>query len=64
MTENMKTWLKNLYLQAANDHFETGKFEHNCALGSSTSEMSTLHEMNADEHRAFGLILKQMSEEI
>lgn len=64
MTENMKFWLKELYLTEANDHLETAKFEHLCALGSPTDEASMLHEMNADEHRAFVQILQSMAEKI
>lgn len=64
MTENMKFWLKELYLSEANDHLETARFEHLCALGAPTAEASTLHEMNADEHREFASILKSMAEKI
>lgn len=64
MTENMKFWLKELYLNEANDHLETARFEHLCALGAPTDEASVLHEMNADEHREFASILKSMAEKI
>ena len=64
MTENMKLWLKELYLSEANDHFETARFEHLCALGAPTNEASTLHEMNADKHRAFARILQSMATKI
>ena len=64
MTENMKIWLKELYLTEANDHLETAKFEHLCALGAPNDEASTLHEMNADEHRAFARILQSMANNI
>jgi hypothetical protein len=64
MTENMKIWLKKLYLNEANDHLETARFEHLCALGAPTDEASTLHEMNADEHRAFAMILETMANKI
>lgn len=64
MTENMQIWLKELYLTEANDHLETAKFEHLCALGSPTGEAAMLHEMNADEHRAFANILKDMANKI
>jgi hypothetical protein len=36
MTENMKIWLKKIYLTEANDHLETARFEHLCALGAPT----------------------------
>lgn len=64
MTENMKFWLKELYLNEANDHLETARFEHLCALGAPTGEASMLHEMNADEHREFANILKSMATKI
>lgn len=64
MTENMKIWLKELYLNEANDHLETARFEHLCALGAPTDEASMLHEMNADEHRAFAIMLESMAHKI
>ena len=64
LTENMKFWLKELYLNEANDHLETARFEHICALGAPTDEASMLHEMNADEHREFASILKSMANKI
>lgn len=64
MTENMKFWLKELYLKEAEDHLETARFEHLCALGAPTDEASFLHEMNADEHREFANILKSMANKI
>lgn len=64
MTENMKNWLKELYLDEANYQLETARFEHLCALGAPTAEASTLHQMNADEHREFASILKSMAEKI
>ena len=64
MTDNMKLWLKELYESEAKDHFETARFEHLCALGAPTNEASTLHEMNADEHRAFARILMDMANKI
>ena len=64
MTENMKFWLKELYLNEASDHLETARFEHLCALGAPTDEASMLHEMNADEHRAFAMILESMASKI
>jgi hypothetical protein len=64
MTENMKFWLKELYENEANDHLETARFEHLCALGSPTNEAAMLHEMNADEHRAFAKELQDMANKI
>ena len=64
MTENMKLWLKELYLNEAEEHFATAKNEHLCALGSPNNETATLHEMNADEHREFANILISMANKI
>jgi predicted NAD/FAD-binding protein len=64
MTENMKFWLKKLYLNEANDHLETARFEHLCALGSPNDAAAMLHEMNADEHRAFAKELQYMANKI
>jgi hypothetical protein len=51
-------------LNEANDHLETARFEHLCALGAPTGEASMLHEMNADEHRAFANMLTFMAHNI
>lgn len=64
MTENMKLWLKNLYEEEAENHLETAKFEHLCALGAPTNEASILHELNVGEHRAFARILMNMAKNI
>ena len=64
MTENMKIWLKELYLEAAEEHFGAASNEHLWALGAPTDEASMLHEMNADEHRAFAIMLESMANKI
>jgi hypothetical protein len=64
MTENMKIWLKELYLEAAEEHFGAASNEHLWALGAPTDEASMLHEMNADEHRAFANMLTFMANNI
>ncbi len=64
MTENMKIWLKKLYLDAAEEHFGTADNEHLWALGAQNGEASMLHEMNAEEHREFASILTDMANEI
>ena len=64
MTENMKIWLKELYLEAAEEHLGAASNEHLWALGAPTDEASMLHEMNADEHRAFAMILETMANNI
>lgn len=60
MTENMKFWLR----EYANDHLETARLEHLCALGSPNGEDAMLHEMNADEHRKFANMLETMANNI
>lgn len=64
MNETMKIWLKNLYLDAAEVHYGTASNEHLFALGSDNTEASTLHEMNADEHRAFAMMLEDMAKKV
>jgi hypothetical protein len=64
LTETMKFWLKELYLNEAEDHLETARFEHLCALGSPDGEAAMLHEMNAEEHRAFAVELQYMAKKI
>lgn len=64
MTENMKLWLKELYLEEARDRRIVASNEHLWALGSDTNEAAMLHEMNADENRAFAMMLEEMANEI
>ena len=64
MTENMKIWLKQLYLEAAEEHYGAASNEHLWALGSDNDEAAMLHEMNADENRAFAMILEDMAKKI
>lgn len=64
MTENMKIWLKELYLEAAEEHYGAASNEHLWALGSDDDETAMLHEMNADENRAFAMILEDMAKKI
>lgn len=64
MTENMKIWLKELYLDAAEAHLGAASNEHLWALGSDTDEQAMLHEMNADENRAFAIMLESMANKI
>lgn len=64
MTENMKFWLKKLYLNEAADHIETAKFERLCALGSPDDETAMLHEMNSKEHYEFADILRNLADDI
>lgn len=64
MTENMKIWLKELYLEAAEAHLGAASNEYLWALGAPNGEAAMLHEMNADEHRAFAMILETMANKI
>lgn len=64
MTENMKKWLKELYLTEATNHYTIARHEHLCALGCPTNEAATWHEQSADEHRAFAMRLMEMAFEI
>jgi hypothetical protein len=64
MTENMKIWLKELYLTAAEEHRVAADNEHIWALGSDTEEELLLHEMNAAENRDFADMLISMANKI
>ena len=64
MTENMKLWLKQLYLDAAEDHLVTASNERLWSLGSDNDEAAILHMENAKEHWEFADILREMSNEI
>ena len=64
MTENMKLWLRQLYLEAAEDHLVAASNEHLWALGAPSCEAAAMHEDNADENRAFAMMLREMADEI
>ena len=64
MTENMKIWLRALYLDAAEQHYGAASNEHLWALGSDNDEEAMLHEMNADENRVFAMLLEEMANKI
>ena len=64
MTENMRIWLKRLYLEAAEEHYGAASNEHLWALGAPNDEAAMLHEMNADENRAFAMMLEDMAKKI
>ena len=63
MTETMKIWLKQLYLDAAEEHRGAANNEHLWALGS-TGESAAQHEYYAEENRAFAEILEDMAENL
>jgi hypothetical protein len=64
MTETMKIWLKELYLDAAKEHYGAARNEHLWALGSDTNEEAAQHECYADENRAFAMMLEDMANNI
>lgn len=64
LTENMKIWLKRLYLEQAEEHLATASNCHLWALGSETTESATQFEEFAEEHRDFAHILRCMAEEL
>ena len=63
MTETMKIWLKQLYLDAAEEHRSAASNEHLWALGS-TGEDAAQHEYYAEENMAFAEILEDMADKI
>ena len=64
MTELQKIWLRNLYLEAAEQHKGAADNEHIWALGSETPEQAADHEYYAEENREFAIMLKEMAEEV
>ena len=64
LTENMKIWLKRLYLEAAEEHLVAASNERIWSLGSDTHEAAALHEANVNEHIALAEILKLMANNI
>lgn len=60
MSENMKLWLKHLYLEAAEEHRGAAQNEHLWALGSE-GEAAILHAQNSVEHVKFADILTDMA---
>jgi hypothetical protein len=63
MTENMKIWLKHLYLEAAEGHRGAASNEHLWALGSE-GEAAMLHAQNSVEHVEFANILTEMANDL
>ena len=64
MTENMKEWLRQLYLDAIEDHLVAASNERLWSKGSDTDEAALLHMQNAEEHWEFANILREMADEI
>ena len=63
MSENMKLWLKHLYLEAAEEHRGAAQNEHLWALGSE-GEAAILHAQNSVEHVKFSDILTDMANDL
>jgi hypothetical protein len=63
MTENMKLWLKHLYLEAAEEHRCAASNEHLWALGSK-GEAAMLHAQNSIENAEFADMLTQMANDL
>ena len=63
MTENMKIWLKRLYLEAAEEHRGTAQNESLWALGSE-GEAALLHAQNCVEHVEFAQFLEKMANDL
>ena len=64
LTENMKYWLKELYLTEAENHRVAASNEHLWALGADNVEAAMLHEMNAEEHRDFAITLEYLASKV
>lgn len=64
LTENMKTWLKDIYLSAAVEQRSAASNYHLFALGSDSNEKATQFEELADEHREFAHILECLAKEL
>ena len=64
LTENMTSWLTDLYLNAADEEKRHASHCHLIALGSETQEESIQWETNADEHREFAHILECLAKEL
>ena len=59
----MKFWLKELYLNAAEEHRVAAQNEHIWALGSE-GEAAQMHHSNALENYAFAELLTDMANNI
>ena len=64
LTENMKIWLRALYLEEIEHSYSAARTEHYRAMGSRTNQESDEHEHNADEYRAYAHILEDMAAEL
>lgn len=64
MTDNIRFWLEQLYVNEIEEVSVAASNEHLWALGSNTTEEATQHEMNADELRKYIQILNNLKENI
>lgn len=64
LTENMKMWLKELYLNEAEEHRVAASNSHLWALGSETQESAIQWETYAEEHKEFAKILEIMAKQM
>lgn len=64
LTENMKFWLKELYLNEAEEHRVAASNSHMWALGTNVPEAAAQWEGYAEEHREYVRILETMADEI
>ena len=64
LTERMKDWLKEIYLEQAREHRGLASNYHTFALGSETQEMATHFEEYAEECREFAHILECLAKEL
>lgn len=64
LTENMKMWLKDLYLHEAEEHRIVASNYHLWALGSKTQEDAIMYETYAEENKEFANILEIMAKQM
>lgn len=64
LTERMKDWLKELYLEQAKQHISSASDCHIFALGSEIQEEAIQFDEMADEHREFAHILECLAKEL
>ena len=63
LTDNMRSWLRNLFLEEAENQMVTAENENLWALGS-TGEAAMLHANNGVEHVQYANLLKMMALEL
>ena len=64
LTENMREWLKELYLNEAEEHRTAANNCHVWALGSPTQEGATQWTEYEHEHMEFAKTLEVMAKEL